>query len=171
MKCRIVRTIVVFFVLALSPMILQTALAQDYKTLTPLLTDLPGWTAEKAEGASMNMGDMKMLHASRNYTKGDKELTAVIMVGSTMMTQGQLQQMTVESQGVKMQVSDINGFKVHNAYDKNDKSGTITVFLAQGKTQGAVLVFSYTHLTESEGLNLVKTFDWKKIKDAVEKLL
>ena len=40
------------------------AWAQSSAALTPLLMDLPGWNAEKAEGTNLDMPDMKMTNAT-----------------------------------------------------------------------------------------------------------
>ena len=44
----------------------------DYKKLLPLLPDAPaGWTAEKAEGSTMDVGGFKLTNVHRDYHKGE----------------------------------------------------------------------------------------------------
>ncbi|MFC1811291.1 hypothetical protein ACFL03_01210 [Thermodesulfobacteriota bacterium] len=148
-----------------------TAHAGDHQPLTPLLIDLQGWEAENPEGMSMDMGAMKMTNATRTYTKDDNSITAMVMIGSHAMTQGQMQEMKVETTDVKVSVSEIDGFQVHTGYDKNENAGSVTVFLSQGQTESALFMVSYQNLSEKEAMDLVKDFDWKKMKAVVDKLL
>jgi len=78
------------FVLTLAVVSVTIAHAENHHSLTPLLVDLPGWEAEKPEVMSMDMGAMKMTNATRSYTKDNKEITAVVMLGNNAMTQGQM---------------------------------------------------------------------------------
>jgi hypothetical protein len=158
------------FVLALAVVFVTIAHAENHHSLTPLLVDLPGWEAEKPEVMSMDMGAMKMTNATRSYTKDNKEITAVVMLGNNAMTQGQMQEMKAESTDVKASISKIDGFQVHTSYDKNENSGSVVVFLAQSQTQGALFIVSYEGLSEKEALSLAKKFNWKKMRAAVEKL-
>jgi hypothetical protein len=158
------------FVLTLVVVFVTIAHAEKNHSLTPLLVDLPGWEAEKPEVMSMDMGTMKMTNATRSYTKDNKEITAVVMLGNNAMTQGQMQEMKAESMDVKASISKIDGFQVTTSYDKNENSGSVVVFLSQSQTQGALFIVSYEGLSDKEALSLAKKFNWKKMKAVVEKL-
>lgn len=170
MKYRISSKVHVFM-LTLVVVSVTIAHAEQHHSLTPLLVDLQGWEAEKPEGMSMDMGTMKVTNATRSYTKDNKDITAMVIVGNNAMTQGQMQEMKAESMDVKVSISKIDGFQVHTSYDKNENSGSVIVFLSQSQTQGATFVVSYEGLSEKEALSLAKKFNWKKMKAVVKKLL
>ncbi len=144
--------------------------AEEHRSLTPLLIDLQGWEAEKAEGMSMDTGTIKMTNATRGYTKDNKVITAMVFIGNNAMTQGQMQEMKAESMEVKVSISKIDGFQVHTSYDKNENSGSVIVFLSRSQTQGATFIVSYEGLSKKEALSLSKKFNWKKMKAVVEEL-
>ncbi len=169
MKYRISSKVYVF-VLTLFVVSVTIAHAEEHHSLTPLLIDLQGWKAEKAEGMSMDMGIMKMTNATRSYTKDNNDITAMVVVGNNAMTQGQMQEMKAESMEVKVSISKIDGFQVHTSYDKNENSGSVIVFLSQNQTQGATFIVSYEGLSEKEALSLSKKFNWKKMKAVVGEL-
>ena len=145
--------------------------AQQTNALTPLLVDLGGWTADSAEGVNMNMPGMKMINAVREYRRSGQQVTAMVMVGSAMMTQGQIQQMNMETDQARVRVVTINGFKVHINTDKAGKSGGITVFLSQQQNDNAFFTLYFEGISEKEGLALAKKFNWQQMKTAAEKMM
>ena len=145
--------------------------AQQTNSLTPLLVDLSGWAADPAEGVNMNMPGMKMINAMREYNQGGRQATAMVMVGSTGMTQGQMQQMNMETGQAKVRVVTINGFKVHISFDKADNSGGITVFLRQRQNDSAFFTLYFKGISEKDGLALAKKFDWQQMKTAAERMM
>ncbi len=56
-------------------------------------------------------------------------------------------------------------------YNKNDKSGVVIVYLSQNQQQGAMFTFVFEGLSEKEGLDTAKKFNWKAMKSSVDKLL
>ena len=150
---------------------ISTGVAADHTLLTPLLVDLKGWSGEPAQGITMDMGSSKMINATRQYRQGGKELTAMVMVGNQAMTQGSMQAMKAETTEGKMSISTIGGFKVQSHYNKNDKSGVVIVDLSQNQQQGAMFTFVFEGLSEKEGLDTAKKFNWKAMKSSVDKLL
>ncbi len=158
------------FLLTLAVIFTTIAYAEKHHSLTPLFVDLKGWKAEKPEGMTMDMGTMKMTNATRTYTKGSIEITAMVMIGNSIMTQGQMQQMKVETADAKVSISKIDGFQVNTSYDKKEKAGYVTVFLAQSKTKNALFTFYYNGLSEKQAMSLAKKFNWKKMKAVVIKL-
>jgi hypothetical protein len=147
------------------------ARAQQTNALTPLLVDLAGWAADPAEGVNMNMPGMKMINAVREYNRGGQQATAMVMVGSSGMTQGQIQQMNLETDQARVRVVTINGFKVHISVDKADKSGGITVFLSQRQNDSALFTLYFEGIPEKEGLAMAKKFNWQQMKGAADKLM
>jgi hypothetical protein len=143
--------------------------AAGYEALTALLVDLPGWQAEKAQGTDMDMQGAKMTTATRAYKQGDKELTAVVMVGGQAAAAaagmgGTTMQMENDEQKVSMK--DVAGFHVTSTFDKKQTSGTIMVVLAGGKDSGAIFSFTYRGISDDEAMKLAQKFDWKKMQAA-----
>lgn len=160
--------IAMFVVLTFCSTILHAAPLDDLKIL---LTDLKGWQAEKAEGAAMDMMGMKMTTATRSYEKGDKEFSAIIIVGTNSMIQGQVQSINAETDEVKVQTSDLDGFKVMQAYNKPDNTGYLVVPLHTGTTEGALLMIHFTGLEPAAGLAQAKKFNWQSIQKATAGLV
>ncbi len=149
----------------------STAYAADHDALTALLIDLKGWTADKAEGMSMDMGGMKMINANRSYTKGEQKIYAEVMVGSKAMAYDQMRDMKFESSDSRVEVKEIDGFKAKVVYDKNAKSSTVIVSLTQSQTSSAVFTISCKGLSEEKAFEIAKKFNWNKMKASVAKLL
>jgi hypothetical protein len=147
-----------------------TGVAADHTLLTPLLIDLKGWNAEPARGMTMDMGNSKMINAGREYRQGGKELNAMVFLGNQAMTQGGMQAMKTETAEGKMSITTIDGFKVKIFYDKKEHSGGVMVQLSQNQQQGAMFTLVYKGLSEEEGLKAAKKFDWKEMKNSVDKL-
>ncbi len=147
-----------------------TGVAADHTLVTPLLVDLKGWNAEPAGGMTMDMGSSKMINAVREYRQGDKELKAMMILGNQAMTQGSMQAMKTESAEGKMSISTIDGFKVQIFYDKKENSGGVMVLLGQKQQQGAMFTLLYKGLSEEEGLEAAKKFNWKEMKNSADKL-
>ena len=70
-----------------------------------------------------------------------------------------------------MSISTIDGFKVQSHYSKTEKSGAVIVHLSQNQQQGSMFTLVYEGLSEEEGLNTAKKFNWKAMKSSVDKLL
>ena len=150
-----------------------TAYAGNQDLLTSLLIDLKGWNADKAEGMSMDMGAMKMINASRNYTKEASKIDAIVLVGSQAMAQAQAsaQDMKLETADSRVEMKEIDGFRTQVVYDKKENTTAVVVFLAMSQTSGAMFSFSCKGIPEKEAMKLAKQFDWKKMKKVAEKLL
>jgi hypothetical protein len=159
-----------FILLLLLGIFSAPVLAQSHSTLTPLLGNLPGWQAEKADGMSMETGGMRMINATRSYTKGSQELNAVVMVGSQAMTMGQMQQMKMETDDVRVKIETIDGYKVNSSYNKHEKSGGIMVVLGSSQASGAMFMLNFEGMDDAQALKLSKKFDWKAMKKATAKL-
>ena len=142
-------------------------MAADHTQLTPLLVDLNGWEGDPAGGMTMDMGSSKMINAAREYRQGPKKINAMVMVGNQGMTQGSMQAMKAENAEGKMSISTIDGFKVMSQYSKTEKSGAVFVYLDENQQQGAIFTLVYEGLSEEEGVNAAKKFNWKEMKKSV----
>ncbi len=145
--------------------------AQQANSLTPLLTDLKGWKADPAEGMNMNMNGIKMINAVREYKRGHADVTATIMIGNSMMTQGQMQQMNIENSEASIKTKKINGFNLYTNYDKKEKTGVVLIFLDKKNSNQSLFIVSYEGLSEKQGIEFAEKFKWNKIKKATGKLL
>ncbi len=151
--------------------------AESYQTLYPCLIDLSGWTGGEPTGMNMNMSGMVMVNATRAYSKGNKELTAMIMKGNQAFGMGAMQGAGMQGSGMHMEtpevnvnIKTINGFQVQTVYDKEENSGAVTVFLTHEQAGGAFFTLSYAGISEKEALGLAKKFDWEKIKSKIQSL-
>jgi hypothetical protein len=95
----------------------------------------------------------------------------MVMVGNTAMSQGQMQQMNLETGQGNVRMMTINGFKVHISFDKAESSGGITVFLCQRQNDSGFFTLYFEGMSEKDGLALAKKFDWRKMKSAAERLM
>ena len=145
--------------------------AQQTNSLTPLLINLKGWTSEPAQGMNMDMNGMKMINAVREYHRGNADVTATIMIGNSMMTQGQMQQVNAETSKARMTTRKINGFNVYTHYDKPSRSGSVLIFIGKAATDQSIFIISYEGLTEKEGLEFAKKFSWDEIQKGTQKRL
>lgn len=144
-------------------------LAADYKALTPLLADLPGWQAEAATGMNMDMNGQTMVTAERSYDKGeDKHVQASILVGQAAamgLPAAGGESMRIETEEGVLEVLKMDGFTVTKQHDKAEGgSGAIVVHL--GPT--ALFAVNYDGLSADEGLSLAKRFDWRKLQAAAK---
>jgi hypothetical protein len=145
---------------------LAQALAdQAFQKFLPLLVDLDGWQGKKADGMSMEMTNVSMTTATRDYQKGSAQAHASVTVGQTAI--GALVPLT---NGVNIQTTDghmvtstMQGMPVLKSFNSKDKSGALIVQLAKD----AMFTFSYKGITEDEALALAEKFDWKAIQTAI----
>jgi len=161
------RYLVVCFALGFSILLPQASRAeQAFQRFLPLLVDLDGWTGKKADGMSMDMANMSMTTANRDYTKGSSELHASVVVGQGAVAGlAPLQNaMNIETTDGHMITAQMHGMNVLKGYNNKDKSGSLIV----GLSKDAMLSVSYKNLTEDEALALAEKFDWKAIQTTAQ---
>lgn len=152
-------------------------LAASFDSLLPLLVDIAGWKADAAEGIDLSQAGMQGVTVVREYTSGEKSLSAAIMLG----TQVGMTWMPDYKEGFKgksdegtMEVKKLDGFLVYQAYNEDDDSGGLVVLLIETSADkpgsGALLVVSFEDMPLDEGLKLAQKFDWKKMKEAAGKV-
>ncbi|MFY9940825.1 MAG: hypothetical protein WAK57_01510 [Desulfobacterales bacterium] len=147
----------------------DSAQADAYEALYPLLVDLPGWQAEPPSGMNMSISGMAMVNASRSYTRGDSELTALIMKGGqaeglAAAAAAGLQMETAES---RISTQTIDGFVVQAVHDKTDNTGTVMVFLDREAGAAAIFSVSYSQMAAEDALKQTQAFDWAQIRQGV----
>lgn len=144
--------------------------AASYDGLAAALIDLPGWSAEKAEGMHMEMGGTTMANANRTYRKGDAEIEAAVTVGGSVVGPAAMGDMKMETDAERIAVSTVDGYRVHANFSKTDNSGAIIVSLLQDESGGAIFTFTYVGLSDEAAMALARDFDWAKMKEEAGKL-
>jgi hypothetical protein len=144
---------------------LSSALAdQAFQKFLPLLIDLDGWQGKKADGMSMEMTNVSMTSATRDYTKGPAQVHATVTLGQAAagalapLTSG----MNIQTTEGHMLTATMHGMPVLKSFNSKDKSGALIVQLGKD----AMFTFSYNGLTEDEAMPLAEKFDWKAIQAA-----
>jgi hypothetical protein len=151
-------------VLALSMMwpLAQAFADQAFQKFLPLFVDLDGWQGKKPDGMSMEMTNVSMTTATRDYQKGSAQAHASVTIGQAAagalapLTAG----MNVQTTEGHMVTSTVNGMPVLKTFNTKDKSGALIVQLGKD----AMFTFSYNGLTEDEALPLAQKFDWKAMQ-------
>ena len=142
---------------------LAQALAdQAFQKFLPLFVDLDGWQGKKPDGMSMEMTNVSMTTATRDYQKGSAQAHASVTIGQAAagalapLTAG----MNVQTTEGHMVTSTVNGMPVLKTFNTKDKSGALIVQLGKD----AMFTFSYNGLTEDEAVPLAQKFDWKAMQ-------
>ncbi len=113
--------------------------AVDYQKLLPILPESPqGWTADKPEGSTEDVGGFRITNVHRDYHKGDgdKAPTAAISVLDSVAnpdydtaTTGAWNNNSESSEGYGKSVS-IDGNPGFEAFEKESKHATLWVMVA-----------------------------------------
>jgi hypothetical protein len=139
---------------------------QAFQRFLPLLVDLDGWQGKKPDGMSMEMANMSMTTATRDYQRSSAQVHASVVIGQAAV--GALAPfqagMNIETSDGHMITSTMNGFSVIKTFNTQQKSGAIMVAL--GKE--ALFSFSYNGIAEDEALALAEKFNWKAIQAAAQ---
>jgi len=152
------------------------AYSQTYNSLLPLLVNLSGWSAESPDGMELDYSGSKTITATREYEKGDSNLTAALIVGSQMQgswSPAYQEGFKMETTEMSMVVERIKGFLVFHTFDKTSSDGIVMVLLQDASADGsggAVFTFAFESLGSDEAMKLAQKFDWNKMKSAVSKL-
>ncbi|MBL8674221.1 MAG: hypothetical protein IPK81_07365 [Rhodospirillales bacterium] len=149
------------------------AAAQSHKALAALLVDVPQWKGGKADGMSVQMQGQDMTWATREYKRGDAEITAILGIGHPMGAQ--VQMMGLAGGGAAPEPVTVKGFPVFSMYDKADRAGIVIVSLTSGNpfnTQAAAaptLMIQFTRVGPDEALSFAERFDLAAMRDATRK--
>jgi hypothetical protein len=139
---------------------------QPFKRFLPLFVDLDGWQGKKADGMSMEMSNVSMTTATRDYQRGPAQAHATVMMGQAAAgALGSIQSgMNLQTSDGHMTTSTMHGMSVLKSYNNPQKSGALMVALGKD----AVFTFSYSGLSEDEALALAEKFDWQAIQTAAQ---
>src|SRR5712692_9267267 len=112
----------------------------DPAKLIPILPEAPaGWTAEKAEGSSDDVGGFKITDVHRDYRKGeaaDAPTAAISILDSVVnpdyveATTGAWKQSSETPEGYSKSVT-IDGNPGFEAYDKDQKQASLWIMVAK----------------------------------------
>jgi hypothetical protein len=144
--------------------------AAIYDGLASTLIDLPGWSAEPAEGMRMEMGGTVMTSASRIYRKDDAEIEVAVTAGDAVTSLADMGDMKMETDAERVVVAEMDGYRYHGNFGKTDLSGMIVVSLLQDETGGAIFTFSSSGIPEETAVELARKFDWDDMKEEAGKL-
>jgi hypothetical protein len=137
-----------------------------FKRLVPLLVDLPGFTGQKPDGMTMEMGEGALTTASRKYAKPPATIDVVVTAGA--MAAGAMAPlmsgMKYETTEGHMIPAEIAGFKVLKTWNESEKSGALLVAL----DKASMLTFSYRGIAEDEAVGLAQKLDWKGLAAAAK---
>jgi hypothetical protein len=139
---------------------------QAFLRFTPLLIELDGWQGKKPDGLSMEMVNVSMTTATRDYQRGSAQAHAGVIVGPAAVgalapLQGGVNIETAEGH---MVTATMQGLSVLKSFNTQQKSGAIIVALAKD----ALFSFSYSGIGEDEALGLAQKFDWKAMQSAAQ---
>src|SRR5437764_11677494 len=119
------------------PMLVPAAV--DYQELLPMLPEPPeGWTADKAEGSTEDVGGFRITNVHRDYRKGegDKVPTAALSILDSVANPDYVSATTAAwksnsetSEGYGKSVS-IDGNPGFEAFEKESKHATLWVMIA-----------------------------------------
>jgi hypothetical protein len=105
--------------------------------------------------------------ATREYRRGDARINAQIVTGPA--AQGALgvtqSGMKIETAGMHMSASNIDGLQVARTFAVKDNSGAVIVALGTA----AMFSLSFHGVPEDEALAIARQFNWKAIQAAVPK--
>jgi len=113
--------------------------AVDYQKLTPILPEAPpGWTADKAEGSTEDVGGFKITNVHRDYHKGegDKAPTAAVSILDSVANPDYVSATTAawnsnsettEGYGKSVTIDGNPGFE---AFERESKHATLWVLIA-----------------------------------------
>ena len=139
---------------------------QAFQRFLPLLVDLDGWQGKKPDGMSMEMTNMSMTTANRDYQKGAAQVHASVVLGQTAAgALAPLQNaMNIQTTEGHMVTSTMHGMPVLKSFTTKDKSGSLIV----GLGKDAMFSLAYSGVTEDEALALAEKFDWKALQAATQ---
>ncbi len=111
----------------------------DYAKLVPILPEAPqGWTADKPDGSTEDVGGFRITNVHRDYRKGegDKALTAAISILDSVANPDYVSATTAAwnnnsetSEGYSKSVT-IDGNPGFEAFEKESKHATLWVMVA-----------------------------------------
>jgi hypothetical protein len=152
----------------LAPM--RPADAQAYRSLMPLLIDLPGWTGAPPEGVDLTPQGVAAVTASREYERGDAELNAMIGIGPTFAPFQALGSFQVQTQDHAMRSRTIDGFRVFTTSIAPARAGTVMVAVDPASTRPNGFMLQYEGVSTDQAVALARRFDWRAMQARLRNL-
>lgn len=136
----------------------------NWRELVSILVDLPGYEADKAEGATTTMADFKMSQASRNYRKGDLSVDIQIVDGgffpAAYASYKALENFEIDTSEQLVRKVTIQGFSGIENIDYESKNATIMLLVADR----FLLTVQGRPVSDSSGLkDIAGRLDLKKL--------
>ncbi|MBU0676151.1 MAG: hypothetical protein KJ950_16050 [Proteobacteria bacterium] len=150
----------------------EGVLAEPHEELYPLLSNIDGWNASEVKGMSLAAGNMKMINATRNFTKEGKRLDSAIMVNSGPAPDSQTRKYSAETGGQKVTTKQMKGgYWVTTVYSKKNNAGQLIILLAANAQSHGLLTINFSGMDDEEALSVAGQFQWSKMKKIVEEML
>lgn len=146
------------------------ARAQAYRGLLPLLIDLPGWTGAPPEGVDLTPQGVAAVSASREYERGDAELTALIGVGPTFAPFQALGSFQVQTPDHAMRSRTIDGFRVFTTSIAPARAGSVMVAVDPSSTRPTGFMLQYEGISTDQAVALARRFDWRTMQARLRNL-
>lgn len=139
MKCKILLVFGLVLIIAGTNMafspVPQTTDVVNWRELVPYLIDVPGYEGEKPDGSTITMGEVKISQAERDYTKGEKSLTILIMDGSSMLplytSWMAMQNFEVDTSEEMIKKTTVEGFSGVEHMQFEDKEAELILALSE----------------------------------------
>jgi hypothetical protein len=148
--------------------LVSVANALTYQDVLPYLVDLSGWQSGKPTGMTSSMNGMNMVTASREYSQGEKKFNVSVAFGNPMFgamsMMGMGMSMNIDTPEERIYTKTINGFMVVVTYEKQDKSGSVLVYLKKDQSNSGVITFDFQGISDQEAMQLARKFNWQGIK-------
>jgi len=144
------------------------AFAGSYKDLYPMLIDISGWEAEKAEGGEFMTPQGKMISVERDYQKGEKSIIVTIMKGpvASAMTSTFTYTHEIDTPEEYVKVFKIGKYRAGLSHDKTDNSGSIVIIL----NSDSIMNMEYHNMSYKEAEKLINEFPLDKIAHKLSQL-
>ncbi len=146
----------------------MTILAQTSFSTKPFLNDLSGWKGDMTKTQTIPAGSGYMRTTKRIYVQKNKTVQAMIITGNTMsFGSGFAVGKNIQTPYSRVTAKTINGFNVVTRYNKSDKSGAVMVMIRAGQVKGAIFMFEFRGITNTQALELAQKFNWSEMKSKV----
>jgi hypothetical protein len=146
------------------------ARAQAYRSLVPLLIDLPGWTGAAPEGVDLTPQGVAAISASREYQRGDAELTAMIGIGPVFAPFQALGSFQVQTPDHAMRSRTIDGFRVFTTFTALARAGSVMVAVDPASTRPTGFMLQHEGVTTDQAVALARRFDWRAMQARIRGL-
>ncbi|MBN1782408.1 hypothetical protein JW948_14835 [bacterium] len=158
----------ILIILLLPLLVLQAAV---HEQLIPLLADLPGWQGSRATGITSDQNTVRMINASRQYTRPGQSLHAILFITNQASETGWLDMnIEIESAGASISSETVDGFQVYRVQRRSRKEIMLIIVIQREGDDGVFLSLTYKNVPLESALEIAGQFDWNYIRFMTESL-